>query len=391
LLGWNSRRQYGKKRLGARKAYRRAKEFSGSGFHQHTVSGKTCFSGSNAPRFGPPIACSYTEALIMRIQPILKTYLITLVLLALTPTLGIAQLGRNRDQGQYEIVQATYGTVRRNVDVTARLRDLARVDSTFVMGNSTFGVDPDPNSAKTLRISARDANGQSRVFQYSEGSRIDGSMFTGWSNTNAGRNGSDTRWENERNGTNADEGQYEIIQARYGTAGRNIDVTNRLKQLARRDQTFRMDNATFGVDPDQGVPKTLRIFAQDRRGRERMFEYNEGSTVDGSLFIGWNGGNFARSGVNRSWGQSNSTAAAVNRQSLNIVRATYGAGRQRRDVTGRLQSMIRGGRLSVNVDNGVMGGDPALNVPKELLVTFIDQRGTQQQVRVEEGERLNLP
>jgi len=259
------------------------------------------------------------------------------------------------------------------------------------MGNSTFGVDPDPNVVKTLRIYARDANGQSRVFDYTEGSRVDGSIFTGWSGGNWGRNGSNNRWEDGRSGNNVDEGQYEIIQARYGTARRNIDVTDRLRQLARRDRTFRLDNATFGVDPDRGSVKTLRIFAQGPNGRERMFEYNEGSTIDGSMFIGWNSANFGRSGVNRSWGQNNSTADRYDRESLSIVRATYGAGRQRQDVTERLQSQIRGGRLSINVDNAVMGGDPAPNVPKELLVTFTDGRGRQQQVRVEEGERLNIP
>ena len=33
-----------------------------------------------------------------------------------------------------------------------------------------------------------------------------------------------------------DQGEYQILQARYGTAARNIDVTDRLKQLARRDR-----------------------------------------------------------------------------------------------------------------------------------------------------------
>jgi len=312
-------------------------------------------------------------------------------LLILTPTLGTAQFSRNRDQGQYEILQAKYGTARNKVDVTARLRDLARRDSTFAIGSSTFGVDPDPNAVKTLQIYARDANGQNRVFDYTEGSRINGSLFTGLSDGNGGPNGSNNRWEDGRNGNTADEGRYEIIQARYGSARRSVDVTNRLRQLARRDQTFRMDNATFGVDPDQGVVKTLRILAQDRSGRQRTFEYSEGGTVDGSLFIGWNGGDFGRSGSNPGRGQNNNSADRFDRESLSIVRATYGAGRQQKDVTGRLQSLVRGGRLATNVDNSVMGGDPAPNVPKELLVTFTDDRGRQQQVRVEEGERLNIP
>src|SRR5882672_12219983 len=81
---------------------------------------------------------------------------------------------------------------------------------------------------------------------------------------------------------NGDEGQYQILQARYGTAERNIDVTERLKELARRDRTFRMGNSTFGEDPDPGRVKTLRIYTRGPGGQNRMFEYREGSVTDGS-------------------------------------------------------------------------------------------------------------
>ena len=82
-----------------------------------------------------------------------------------------------------------------------------------------------------------------------------------------------------------------------------MDVTNRLKELARQDLTFRMGNSTFGVDPDKGQDKTLRIYTRGPNGQERMFEYREGSTVDGSQFRSWgrrdwgNGG-----GWNGNWG-----------------------------------------------------------------------------------------
>ena len=49
-----------------------------------------------------------------------------------------------------------------------------------------------------------------------------------------------------------DSGQYVILSAQYGTSRRHVDVTDRLKELARQDRTFRMGNSTFGVDPDQG-------------------------------------------------------------------------------------------------------------------------------------------
>src|SRR5258708_5042541 len=79
-------------------------------------------------------------------------------------------------------------------------------------------------------------------------------------------------------------GQYVILSAQYGTARRHVDVTNRLKELARQDRIFRMGNSTFGVNPDQGQDKTLRIYPRGPNGQERMFEYPEGSTITASPF-----------------------------------------------------------------------------------------------------------
>jgi hypothetical protein len=98
-----------------------------------------------------------------------------------------------------------------------------------------------------------------------------------------------------------DSGQYVILSAQYGTALRHVDVTNRLKELARQDRTFRMGNSTFGVDPDQGQEKTLRIYARGPDGQGRMFEYREGSTIDGSQFRSWGGGDWGNSGWNGGW------------------------------------------------------------------------------------------
>jgi hypothetical protein len=97
-----------------------------------------------------------------------------------------------------------------------------------------------------------------------------------------------------------DSGQFVILSAQYGTAGRHVDVTGRLKELARQDRVFRMGNSTFGVDPDPGHEKLLRIFARGPAG-ERVFEYREGSTVDGSLFRGWGRGDWGNERWNGSW------------------------------------------------------------------------------------------
>jgi hypothetical protein len=101
--------------------------------------------------------------------------------------------------------------------------------------------------------------------------------------------------------SSGDEGQYVILSAQYGTAAHHIDVTERLKELARQDRTFRMGNSTFGTDPDPGHVKTLRIYARGARGEERMFEYREGSTVDGSLFRGWGGGDWGHGDWHGRW------------------------------------------------------------------------------------------
>lgn len=98
-----------------------------------------------------------------------------------------------------------------------------------------------------------------------------------------------------------DEGQFVILSAQYGTAERHVDVTDRLRELARSDRQFRMGNSTFGVDPDHGRVKALRIYARGPDGRERMFEYREGSVVDGAQFRGWGRGEWGRGGWSGRW------------------------------------------------------------------------------------------
>ena len=96
--------------------------------------------------------------------------------------------------------------------------------------------------------------------------------------------------------TGNDAGEYRILQALYGTAERNVDVTQRLRELAREDRSFRMGNDSMGTDPHPRQVKTLRIFARSRDGKPRTFEYAENSLVDGKLFSGWTGGNWGQAG-----------------------------------------------------------------------------------------------
>jgi hypothetical protein len=203
------------------------------------------------------------------------------------------------DAGEYLILSAQYGNDRHHVDVTSRLKELARQDRVFRLDYRTFGVDPDEGHAKALRIFVRGPNGQEQMFEYQDNSTIDGAMFRGWSSGEWG-NGWSGNWTGGGNvGYSGDAGQFLILSAQYGNERHHVDVTTRLKDLARTDRQFRLDYRTFGVDPDEGHAKVLRIYARGPNGRERMFEYRDGSVIDGAQFRGWGSGEWG--GPNYRW------------------------------------------------------------------------------------------
>jgi len=195
------------------------------------------------------------------------------------------------DMGQYLILSARYGNQWRNIDVTNQLKNLAARDARFRLDYKVFG-DPAPGQAKTLRIYARGPDRRQRMFEYADGSIIDGSIFIGWGNGQWGRPGD---WDGNWGGGAPPppgppgRGQYQILSAQYGNRNRHIDVTNRLQQIAASNARYRVDYKTFG-DPAPGQAKSLRIYVRGPDRRERMFVYADGSIVDGSMFIGWNSG-----------------------------------------------------------------------------------------------------
>ena len=144
------------------------------------------------------------------------------------------------------------------------------------------------------------------MFEYREGSIVDGAQFRGWRGGNWGSGGWSGNWagggdRGDLRGGDRDAGQFLILSAQYGHKRNHVDVTNRLKELARADRPIRVSNNVFGVDPDPGVVKTLRIYARDPNGQEQMFEYREGSVVDGAQFRGWRGGNWGTGGWSGVW------------------------------------------------------------------------------------------
>jgi len=298
-----------------------------------------------------------------------------------------ARAARNDDDGDYRIQQAFYGTEERHVDVTQRLRELARADQRFLLGNDTFGVDPDRGRVKVLRIVARSPSGRVRTFEYTEGSWVDGAQFGGWRRGDWGDDGSQGPGWGDRPGyQDGGDGEFRILRAHYGTEQRHVDVTDRLRELAARDARFRLGNDTFGVDPDRGRVKTLRIHARRSGGPARIFEYIEGSWVDGAQFSGWGGGRWEQdSGWRGGWNGEGRGGG-----SLRIVSAEYGSGRRQRQIGARLQGLVINGRLELTVSNSMAGGDPAPGQVKQLSIRYT-VNGREQRRVVQEGERLSLP
>src|SRR5712692_2702176 len=71
--------------------------------------------------------------------------------------------------GSFELLRAEYGAGDTWVDVTARVRSLVRGESLNIrVDNDTLGGDPNPGTAKTLRLRVRDDSGRERMLSYRE-------------------------------------------------------------------------------------------------------------------------------------------------------------------------------------------------------------------------------
>jgi hypothetical protein len=76
---------------------------------------------------------------------------------------------------------------------------------------------------------------------------------------------------------------------------------------------------------------------------------------------------------------------------LQILDASYGVSGRYRTVTDRVLRQMRNGRISMMVTNNNLGGDPAPGRDKDLVVHYRYRNGRIENVRVREGDFLNLP
>lgn len=300
-----------------------------------------------------------------------RILLMMLLSLLLLGTVGA--YGQGGDAGQYLILNAQYGSERNHVDVTERLRFLARQDRPFRISHDSMNADPDEGHSKGLRVFARGPNGRERMFEFPDGSVFDGAQFRSWGRGDWG----DAHWNGGWNGRNDnDAGDYVILTAQYGNEMRHVDVTNRLKELARQDRVFRLNYRTFGVDPAEGQAKVLRIYARGPNGQEQMFEYSDDSLIDGAQFRGWGGGDWGNGGWSGNWNGGGPGGVRDEGEFL-ILSAQYGSALHHVDVTQRLKELARADRL-FRMDNNAFGMDPAPNEVKVLRVYARGPNGREQ-------------
>ena len=184
-----------------------------------------------------------------------------------------------------------------------------------------------------------------------------------------------------------DEG-WRIIHAEYGYRTQRADVTNLLVDLIARggdNGQIYVNDGPMGGDPAQGHEKTLYVRAKNRNGEERVFEYRQHSYLDVRLFDVRRGDHDRdrdRDG-DRDRGRGELNA-------LQILGAYYGVQGRTVNVTELLRRRMREGMVSLAVNNGALGGDPAPGVEKVLIVVYRYQ-GNETATAVVEGNTLTIP
>ncbi|MGH7978315.1 MAG: glycosylhydrolase-like jelly roll fold domain-containing protein, partial [Limisphaerales bacterium] len=157
-----------------------------------------------------------------------------------------------------------------------------------------------------------------------------------------------------------------ILRAAYGyfapEAPAWIDVTKKVQSLAVGGINLIPANNDFaGDDPAPDIPKQLRV-EYALNGGDKTLEVGEGKSLT----------------VPRS---------------ATVIKAIYGAldmTNRSVDLTEKLESLVKEGRLIARANNTLAGGDPADLAPKELRVDY-SLNGVVKRVTVPENQMLVLP
>ena len=158
-----------------------------------------------------------------------------------------------------EILSAYYGIGNYRVDVTERVRGLASNGESFEVSSRNLGVPSLPIPGKQLTVVYSVGHRQFRE------SAQEGDVFR--FNT-AGAYDRGESWGPR------------VVRGMYGRSERYIDVTNQLRDYARRGEGFRVSPEAFGLDPERVQGSRLSMTVIDRSGERVEREYEEGDYVD---------------------------------------------------------------------------------------------------------------
>lgn len=292
---------------------------------------------------------------------------------------AFAQFSTNVMPGPgWQVMKADYGAGNRWRDVTNQVRILLSANGMVRVNNQNLGGDPAVGANKTLRIQARNYQGQTRQFSFPEGSSIDASQFYNYGG-GIGPGNPGSGWQ--------------VMFADWGAGNRVVNVTDRVRAMLSGNGMVKVNNQNLGGDPAVGASKTLRISARDSRGQVRQFNYREGASIDASQFYnyGYPGGPGYRPppppgpGPGPAPGRPNPGYG-----SLQIVRAYWGLNNRTNDVTQLLARQVSNGTLVIQATNRNLGGDPWPGADKVLTVIY-RYNGREQTSTVKEGNTLRIP
>lgn len=202
----------------------------------------------------------------------------------------------------------------------------------------------------------------------------------------------------------AQDHSWVVVRAVYGHDSRQSDVTDLVRDFISRggiNGRIVVNNQTMGGDPAVGKDKVLRIYARNRAGEQKEFDFGEGSFVPVQMFAApapdwdhpYDRDQYRDRGDQGYQGDQDDRDDHFrdrDRHRLEILWGFYGVQHQTANVTGLLQNMVDDGRLTVQVNNGSMGGDPAVGADKVLIVVY-RYRGVEQAAAVPEGGVLSIP
>ena len=212
----------------------------------------------------------------------------------------------------------------------------------------------------------------------------------------------------------AQDGDWFLVRAEYGFRNQRVDVTDAVRHLlweGRESGRVLVSNQNLGGDPAVGADKTLRVVAENRRHERQEFEFREGTWIDVTMFsLRPERHDDDRVRDRDRDGDARQDDAVLrdredrdhdrdrrrddddrNRgQRLQITRAYWGAQGQMVNVTDMIRGMVRDNSFRVHVDNGSLGGDPAIGREKVLIVLYTFD-GKEQAASTHEGNTMHLP